>query len=154
MRASEKAQQENEEIIKKLEKRNKEISLLKEQQQNVDSNEELAFAKRQINELVEKNEELKKEVVQSQQEIGEVLISAKKQANRTVEAAQVEARHMISSAELELENISNRAKKIYIETSESKESVMMMYDELLSKIDQLSKGALLKERLKDMETEK
>lgn len=140
-------------VVQQLKQTRRELEQLREQPKQTEESEELVFAKRQINELVEKNEALKKEVIQSQQEIGEVLISAKKQANRTIEDAQIEARHMISSAELELENISNRAKKIYIEASESKENVLGIYEELLGKIDQLSKGALLKERLKDIDVE-
>lgn len=147
---------EKEELATQLEESARALTQLSAEAKNKDGkedSEELTRAKRQITELVDKNEALKKEVIQSQQEIGEVLISAKKQANRTVEEAKIEAKHMISSAELELENISNRAKKIYIEASESKDNVLEIYEELLLKIDQLSKGALLKERLKDIEPE-
>ena len=145
----EKASVEAQELRDKLANAEQELIQINEKQEDEKESIELNQAKRQVNELMEQNEELRKEVVQSQQEIGEVLISAKKQANRTLEEATLEARHMISSAELELENISNRAKKIYIQAAESKEGVVSMYDELLFKIEQLSKGSLLKEMQKE-----
>ncbi|EOL41744.1 hypothetical protein RV11_GL002730 [Enterococcus phoeniculicola] len=105
--------------------------------------EALLKAKRQINDLMEQNEDLKQEVIESQKEIGEVLVSAKKQANQMLEEAHVEAKHMISSAELELENIGSRAKKIFIEVEDSKDQVVSMYNEMQSKINQLVEGSLL-----------
>ncbi|MFQ7234071.1 MAG: hypothetical protein ACLRPU_04325, partial [Enterococcus hulanensis] len=92
--------------------------------------EALVQANLQVDELRKKNEELKQEVVQSQLEIGEVLFTAKKQANRTIEEAQVEAKHLMDAAELEVENIGNRARKILMEVSESKESVLEIYADL------------------------
>ncbi|OJG73673.1 hypothetical protein RV11_GL000039 [Enterococcus phoeniculicola] len=106
-------------------------------------NEELIQTKRQINELMTLNEELKKEVDQSQREIGEVLISAKKQASRTIQEAEIEAKQMIHSAELTLDTISNRAKKIALEVDESRQSVTKIYDELQVKVAQLAKGSLV-----------
>lgn len=107
--------------------------------------EALVLAKRQISELMEKNEALKKEVTQSQLEIGEVLFTAKRQANRTIEEAQVEAKHLIGAAELEVENIGNRAKKILREVTESKEAVLEIYSDLEYKVEQLAKGTILTE---------
>ncbi|MGG5371320.1 hypothetical protein [Enterococcus sp. AZ196] len=135
---------EKERLASRLADAQIELSKLKEQKANEESLE-LIQAKKQVDELMEKNEQLKKEVIQSQQEIGEVLISAKKQANRTIEEAQTEAKHLISSAELELENISNRARKILIEVSESRKNVLSIYDDLEFKVEALSNGTLLKE---------
>lgn len=105
-------------------------------------NEELIQTKRQINELMVLNEELKKEVDQSQREIGEVLISAKKQASRTIQEAEVEAKQMIHTAELTLDTIGNRAKKIALEVDESRQGVLKLYEELQEKVAQLSKGSI------------
>jgi cell division septum initiation protein DivIVA len=151
--ALEQLEAEKERLASRLADAQIELSKLKEQKDAEDSLE-LIQAKKQVDELIEKNERLKKEVVQSQQEIGEVLISAKKQANRTIEEAQVEAKHLISSAELELENISNRAKKILIEVSESRKNVLSIYDDLEFKVEALSNGTLLKEIKKKKQDQK
>lgn len=143
---------EKETLEHRLENAQAELSDLQEQKSEEESLE-LLQTKEQVKELLDKNEQLKKEVVQSQQEIGEVLISAKKQANRTIEEAQAEAKHMINSAELELETIGNRAKKILIEVSESRKSVLSIYDELEFKVESLSNGTLLKEIKKKKQEE-
>ncbi|MBU5362840.1 hypothetical protein KQI58_17445 [Enterococcus raffinosus] len=106
--------------------------------------EALAQAKQTIDDLMKKNDALKAEVTQSQLEIGEVLFTAKKQANRTLEEAQSEAKHLVDAAELEVESISNRAKKILLEVKESKTTFLELYADLESKVEQLTKGALLK----------
>ncbi|MFR3685227.1 MAG: hypothetical protein ACLTXM_09350, partial [Enterococcus sp.] len=64
------------------------------------------------------------------------------------------AKHLISSAELELENISNRAKKILIEVSESRKNVLSIYDDLEFKVEALSNGSLLKEIKKKKQDQK
>ena len=132
---------EKERLASRLADAQVELSKLKEQKVAEESLE-LIQAKKQVEELTEKNEQLKKEVVQSQQE------------NRTIEEAQTEAKHLISSAELELENISNRARKILIEVSESRKNVLSIYDDLEFKVEALSNGTLLKEIKKKKQDQK
>ena len=93
--------------------------------------------------MTEQINKLKEESTQSQLEIGEVLFSAKKQANRTIEEAQSEAKRLIDEAELEVETIGNRARKILLEVSESKETVLDIYTDLEQKVEQLAKGSLM-----------
>lgn len=117
--------------------------LVKQSEEVSFSPEELAQAKKQIEELTKENEQLKVESTKIQLEIGEVLFSAKKQANRTIEEAQSEAKHLIDEAELEVETIGNRARKILLEVSESKDTVLDIYTDLEQKVERLAKGALL-----------
>lgn len=117
--------------------------LVKQAEETSFSPDELLQAKQKIDELTEKNKKLKEESTQSQLEIGEVLFSAKKRANRTIEEAQSEAKRLIDEAELEVEAIGNRARKILLEVSESKENVLEIYIDLEQKVEQLAKGPLL-----------
>lgn len=117
--------------------------LVKQSEEVSFSPDELAQAKKQIEELTKENDQLKVESTKIQLEIGEVLFSAKKQANRTIEEAQSEAKHLIDEAELEVETIGNRARKILLEVSESKDTVIDIYTDLEQKVEQLAKGALL-----------
>lgn len=99
-------------------------------------------AQEKIATLTEQNDALKKEAARTQQEIGEVLLSAKKQASRTVEAAQMKADQSVKAAQLEIEGMSNQAKRILMEVTDSKETVLTLYGELQDSVEQLAEGKL------------
>ncbi|MGM0113428.1 hypothetical protein [Enterococcus sp. DIV0187] len=92
----------------------------------------------QITAIKKENEELKQEAVHSQHEIGEVLISARRQANRMVEKAKLDAQRIVKNSEAELQTIHDRAREISCEVDESRQTILSIYEEMKSRVDQLA----------------
>lgn len=118
-------------------------------QANEDQLEEVSELKEQLAYLETENAELKQEAVATQLEIGEVLISARKQANRMVEKSKMDAHRIIEEAKKELALINEQAKEISEEVSESRHSVMALYEEMQTRVEILAQGKIQEEATKN-----
>ncbi|MGX7125875.1 hypothetical protein [Enterococcus viikkiensis] len=111
-------------------------------QANEDQLEEVSELKEQLAYFEAENAELKQEAVATQLEIGEVLISARKQANRMVEKSKMDAHRIIGEAKKELALINEQAREISEEISESRHSVMALYEEIQTRVEILAQGKI------------
>lgn len=125
------------------EKENLIQQLLEEQRDSSIEGEVVSELQHQIMVIQKENEQLKQEVQYSQHEIGEVLVAARKQANRMVEKAKLDAQRIIQHSEEEIQTIQDRAKEISFEVDESRQAIMVIYDELKSRVDQLAQNKVI-----------
>ncbi|WP_137664673.1 hypothetical protein [Enterococcus hulanensis] len=116
--------------------------LLEEQQDQSIEGEVVSELQLQLMAIQKENEQLKNEASHSQQEIGEVLISARKQANRMIEKAKLDAKRILEQSEEEIKIFQDRAKEISFEVDESRQNVLIIYEELKKCVDRLSEDAL------------
>ncbi|MBO0450942.1 hypothetical protein [Candidatus Enterococcus murrayae] len=117
--------------------------LLEEQRDSSIEGEVVSDLQRQIMVIQKENDKLKQEAQYSQHEIGEVLVAARKQANRMVEKAKLDAQRIIKHSEEEIQTIQERAKEISFEVDESRQAIMVIYDELKTRVDQLAKNEVV-----------
>ncbi|MBO0458832.1 hypothetical protein JZO77_19025 [Enterococcus hulanensis] len=116
--------------------------LLEEQQDQSIEGEVVSELQLQLMAIQKENEQLKNEASHSQQEIGEILISARKQANRMIEKAKLDAKRILEQSEEEIKIFQDRAKEISFEVDESRQNVLIIYEELKKCVDRLSEDAL------------
>lgn len=117
--------------------------LIEEQRDSSIEGEVVSELQHQIMVIQKENEQLKQEAQYSQHEIGEVLVAARKQANRMVEKAKLDAQRIIQHSEEEIQTIQDRAKEISFEVDESRQAIMVIYDELKSRVDQLAQNEVI-----------
>lgn len=112
-------------------------------QQSTQVTEEEKELQEVIDRLREENAALQVENEQFQTEISEVLVFARRKANRTVQEAKIESERMVRTTEMRIDAIHDRAKEILFEVSETKDSVIGLFDDLNDQVHQLSDKKLL-----------